>query len=94
MNSIKDIVMQVVGDLSVRKPETQTKIQRIWKSVLDEREAMHTQIIELKEGMLVVHVDSPAWLYQMNFKKKKILEKIQEEHPVIENIFFKVGSIK
>ncbi len=94
MKTIKEIVHSVIENMSLCKPEVQTKIQRIWKNVLNEKEDLHSKIFDFKADILFVNVDSPSWLYQMNLKKKKILECVQEEIPEIKNIQFKIGKVK
>ena len=92
MESIKDILPQVVEQLSLRQPQTQNKIQRIWESIIDERTALHCTLAEFSDGQLTVTVDSSTWLYQMNLKKKKTLEQLQEEIAEIKTIHFKIGA--
>ena len=94
MDSIKDVITQVIEKMALRQPETQIKIQRIWKNILDAQEEEHTLIVELKEKILYVNVDSPAWLFHVNFKKTKILERLKEEVPEVEKILFKIGKVK
>ena len=94
MNTIKDILQQVIGDLSLNKPDDQTKIQRIWQNTIDERTAQHSVLANFSDGILTVAVDSSSWLFQMNLQKKKILEQLQDEMPEIKNIQFKIGKVK
>lgn len=94
MDQIKDIVSKVIGNMASGKPEIQTKIQRIWQSVFDKKTLVHSAIIGLQKGKLIVHVDSPAWLFQMNLQKRKILEKLKEDVPQLEHIHFKIGKVK
>lgn len=94
MDPIKDIVQQVISNISQRKPDAQHKIQRIWQSVIGEKLLKHTAIGGLKENTLIVHVDSPGCLFQMNLKKRKFLDQLKEEIPDLENINFKIGKVK
>ncbi len=94
MEPIKDIIPQVIANISQKKPETQEKIQRLWYSMVGEQAKEHTAMAEFKDKRLTVHVDSPAWLFQMNVKKRKILERLKEEWPDLQNIHFKIGKVK
>ena len=94
MDPIKDIVHQVISNISQRKPDVQNKIQRIWQSVIGEKLLKHTSIGGLQENILIIHVDSPACLFQMNLKKRKFLDQMKEEIPDLENINFKIGKVK
>ena len=94
MDNIKQIIEKVVDHIATNKKETQIYLQEMWLDILDKPELEHTQIIGEKEGVLSVLVDSPAWLYQMNIRKKIILEKIQREIPSVKNIHFKIGKVR
>ena len=94
MEQIKEILSKVMTNISLGKPEIQNKIQKIWHAVFDEKTSKHTAIVGLQKGKLIVHVDSPAWLFQMNLQKRKILEKLKEEIPELSLIQFKIGKVK
>ena len=95
MDDIKHIIQDVISNITNRKPEAQVKIQRVWQSIADKRILQHAMIAGIKDGTLLIHVDSPAWLYQLNLQKRKMLEQFKDEVPgLIENISFKIGKIK
>lgn len=91
---IKDIVRAVFEKISGQAPVEQERIQRSWEEVLEKEGLRHTKISGFKDNQLYVSVDSPAWLYQLNLKKKKILGQIQTRHPEVQKIFLKIGKVK
>ena len=93
MEQIKDIVSHVIANISSGRPEIHNKIQRIWQNVFDKKTTQHTAVMGLHKGRLVVHVDSPAWLFQMNLQKRKVLEKLKTEVPELAYIYFKIGKV-
>jgi len=94
MDNMKDIITDVIGKLSQRQSFNNDKIQRLWCNILNTQEVQHTQLMGIKEGILSVNVDSPAWLYQMNIKRSKILERLKTEDMNIKSIFFRIGKVK
>jgi len=48
INTIKDIVHQVIGKISVNKPEQEQKIERMWKNILEKAELKHTYLNGIK----------------------------------------------
>lgn len=94
MDNIKDILQGVVGKMADRQPDQDTKVERVWLNVLEDGAAEHTKLVGVKDGELSVHVDSPAWLYQMKLKKRNILTRMKDECPDIKNIRFKIGTVK
>lgn len=93
MDPIKDIISKVIANISSGKPEVHDKIQRIWENMLDQKARQHASIVGLQKGKLVVNVDSPAWLFQLNLQKRKVLEKFKEEIPELSYIHFKIGKV-
>jgi hypothetical protein len=94
MDSIKNIINTVIGNIAEHNPDKHDKVERIWANVLNEKELKHTKIIGIKEDGLLVCVDSPAWLYQMRIRQTKILKQLKDEIPYIKYIRFKMGKIK
>lgn len=94
MEKIQDIIPSVVEKMALRKPEAHLKIQRLWQNICEKKETQHTSIVGLQKGTLVVNADSPAWLFQMNLRRKRILEKLKEEIPEVNTIRFKIGKVK
>ena len=92
MDDIKDIIKTVVGKISSQRASGQKDIVSVWENILKKKERTHAKISGLKEGQLMVNIDSSAWLYQFNIKKKKILEEIQKEIPEVQKIYFRIGK--
>lgn len=94
MDRIKDIVHQVIDKIAEKKTAEHKSIDHIWQNFLGHKELQHTRLVGINEGRLLVVVDSPAWLFQMNIKKQRILARLKEEIPEIQHIHFKIGKIK
>lgn len=92
MDEIKDIVQRVVGDIALTKQKEQENIHNQWNRILSEKEKKHAKISGLKNGTLMIHVDSSAWLYQFNLKKNKILKSLQGAGNEISRVYFKIGK--
>lgn len=94
MDRIKDIVGQVIEKIAEKKAAGHKRIDQVWQNILEKKDLQHTCLVGIKEGKLLVAVDSPAWLFQMNIKKQRILERLKEEMPEIQRIHFKIGKVK
>ena len=94
MDKIKDIIPNVIQNMSETKPSLQTKIKSVWEEITIDAARHHTAVVGLKSGKLIINVDSPAWLFQMSLKKRKILEQLRKDIPEVSNIILKIGKIK
>ncbi len=74
--------------------DDQGKIEGIWRNILNEKELQHSCLNGMKEGVLLVNVDSAIFLHHMNIKKWKILKRVKDEYPEINQIRFKLGKVK
>ena len=92
MDEIKNIVNDVIGKISSQKPEQQSRIQNVWKKIVDQKGQQHSSIINFQDKRLIVNIDSSIWLFQFNLKRGKILKELQKEIPECENIIFRIGK--
>lgn len=94
MDSIKNIIPQVIGNISQRRSDDKGRLDGIWQGVLKAQELGHTELAGIKDDKILVWVDSPAVLYQMKIRKPKILECLQRDLPDLRNIDFKIGKVR
>lgn len=66
-------------------------LQREWSALFGEPLSLHTCPSGLKEGELLVTVDSPLWLQQLKFFKEEMLKRLQSFG--VRTIRFRHGSI-
>ncbi len=61
-----------------------------WRTIAGEAIAQHASAVAVDGKVLVVVVDSPAWMTQLLFLKEKLLEKIAERigAGIIEDVRF------
>ena len=94
MDNIKDIVYQVIKNAETRKEYASGDLEKTWEQLLEKKELEHTKILGVKEDRLWVEVDSPAWLYQMNLRRGRILKGLSKEIPQIKSLYFRVGKVR
>lgn len=94
MDSIKDIIPQVVEKIIRQRAGEQGALEQAWLDVLEKQDIKHVKLGGLRDGNLLVSVDSPARAYHLRMRKAKILKQLQEKIPGIRDIMFKVGEQK
>lgn len=93
MESIRDIIPQVIESLSLKKPVSKRNIPEAWKSVAGEQ-GIHCAVQDFQKGMLRVHVDSSARMFELSTRKNELIKNLQKEIPDLIDIIFKVGKTK
>ena len=90
MDTIKDIIARVIEPLSSGRNRPHD-IGHQWQRLAGGTKT--SAAVELKDGILTVHVDCAARLVKFNGLKEQYLEEMQSKNPGITNIRFKVGKI-
>lgn len=93
MESIKGILPSVVEDLAKRQPQPEEQMNRFWKNIMNGKAAKHIKVYGSNDEVLKVFVDSPAWLFQLNLNKRKILNELKQQSAGIKDIYFKLGKV-
>jgi hypothetical protein len=91
LHSIGPVLDVMFRDLGISERIRLSNLQRRWNDIFSGPLAGHTAPVDLREGMLIVAVDSPAWLQHLKFMKKDILEKLKD--PAVKDIKLRHGSI-
>jgi len=94
MDTIQNILPDVIKKLSVATPGRQRTIQDAWNNVAPAKAAGHTAVAGLHNGTLIIHVDASAWLFQMNMHKRSLLAKMQQAVPELTALTFKIGKVR
>ena len=94
MDSIKDIIPQVVEKMARQRGGEQGALEQAWQDVLEKQELKHVKLVGPRDGNLLVSVDSPARAYHLRMRKTKILKQLREKIPEIKDITFKVSDQK
>ncbi len=89
-----DIVKSTLEHIKFEERRKNAEILNVWRNGIDPVIVEHTQPAILKNGTLIVNVDSNVWLSEISrFKKREILIKLQScfGKEVIKNIKFRLG---
>lgn len=93
MDSIRDIIPQVIENLALKKPNSKKNIHEVWRIVAGDQ-SNHSVVRDFQKGLLRVHVDSSARMFQLSLRKADLIDDLRKEIPDLTDIIFKVGNIK
>jgi hypothetical protein len=66
----------VVKDLGIEEGMRLSEIKRNWNALFNEPLSFHMAPSQLAGGELLLMVDSPVWLQELNFYRQDILKKL------------------
>ena len=70
---------RVTGSIGAPRASTLSVVFTTWEHFVGEEIAAHATPRSLREGVLLVDVDQPAWAAQLGFMSAQILAKLQAE---------------
>jgi predicted nucleic acid-binding Zn ribbon protein len=88
---LNNVLADLCGTIGMKDAYEQFRIVTVWEKVVGETIARVTKIEKIYNGDLYVKVRNPSWRMELNFRKKEITERINEEteKKTIKNIIFK-----
>ncbi len=79
-----------------RKPDTElVKIWDVWDDIAGSMIAENARPAAFKGDLILVHVESPAWIHHLQFLKPELIQKINKTlgKPLVKDIKFKIGPV-
>lgn len=95
--AIGPIVRDIVSRLGLKELVVSSRVFEVWPTAVGEAIASHAHPHSLRQGILIVHVDSSVWLAQLErFRKKQIQDKLNRElpYPMVKKIIFRIGELE
>lgn len=92
---ISDLLEQVFKGEALEQRLKEGKIWEIWKDVVGEQIADRAQPISIRNGILTIGVAGSAWMQQLTFLKKEILNKLNElaGEQLVKEIYLKAATM-
>jgi predicted nucleic acid-binding Zn ribbon protein len=92
---ISQALEAVIRDLGDGKARNAALISRTWSKAAGENSVRHAKPVDIKEGVLIVHVDSSGWLHKLTMDKIRILSQINRDlgEGSVRDIKLKIGEI-
>jgi len=92
---LKETVNKVIGNISKKLDNKNKVIIGLWKNNINEEIKRNTSIDIVKDKILYIKAKTPAWIYEVKNKKKKIIDIINNEakEEVLKDIKVKLGDI-
>lgn len=76
--SIGDAVAMVSRELGLAEPEAFAAVTAAWAELVGEAVAAHSQVRSIRDGLLDVGVDSPAWATPLRYLEADLVERASQ----------------
>lgn len=76
--TIGEAVAMVGRELGLAEPEAFTAVTTAWPELVGEAVAAHSRVRSIRDGLLDVGVDSPAWATPMRYLETDLVERASQ----------------
>ena len=92
---ISDILKSALKKCRPAQDTRMTRIWELWDMAVGAPIAMNAKPHSFNNGTLVVNVSSSAWIHQLKFLEKEIVNNLNKhlDAPMVQQIRFKIGKI-
>lgn len=91
MKKAETVLGPMLKQLGIENGVRLERIRRDWPVIFEKSISSHMSPAVLNEGELLLHVESPAWMQQLTYYKKEIIQKLSPY--AITDVRFRLGRI-
>lgn len=91
---IKNIVEDIIKKIEPEKIFKTEVLNSSWAKAIGEDNLRHAKPVEVKNKVLIVHVDSSSWLHKLTMEKARLLTRLRNDlgEDIIEDIRLRIGA--
>jgi hypothetical protein len=95
LEHISAILPRALKAIHPDKIDTFIAICSLWEEIVGKTLSDHVRPAAYKEPLLIVHVNSSAWIHHLQFTKKEMIESINKmlQKTVVTDIKCKIGPV-
>lgn len=91
MKKAGELILPLIRNLDIEDNIRLYEIKKNWDSLFKEPLLFHIYPFKLSEGEILINVDSPVWLQELNYYRNDIVKKLRGYG--VKDVRFKIGRI-
>ena len=84
VKKLSELIMNYLDKVGLFEQSKVLEVYSSWASIVGEKQAAHSKLIDIKHQTAVIEVDHPGWSQQVLLNKKYILRNFQKRYPQLE----------
>ncbi|MFO8042047.1 MAG: DUF721 domain-containing protein [Alkalispirochaeta sp.] len=80
-NSARELINRFINTIGARDETGVVPFVQAWPKIVGQDKAAHSQVLDVKNGTVLIGVDHPAWLQRMHMDRTRIVARIQQDFP-------------
>ena len=81
---VGDVLPALLRQLGLDKRFREQRLLDLWPAIVGDEIAERTRATRIDRGVLFVRVDHGAWMQELHFIEKDLIEKLRENAPGVE----------
>ena len=84
VKKLSDLIVNYLDKVGLFEQSKVLEVYASWASIVGEKQAAHSKLIDIKHQIALIEVDHPGWSQQILLNKKYILRNFQKKYPQLE----------
>ena len=84
VKKLSDLIVNYLDKVGLFEQSKVLEVYASWASIVGEKQAAHSKLIDIKHQTALIEVDHPGWSQQILLNKKYILRNFQKKYPQLE----------
>ena len=84
VKKLSDLIVNYLDKVGLFEQSKVLEVYASWASIVGEKQAAHSKLIDIKHQTALIEVDHPGWSQPILLNKKYILRNFQKRYPQLE----------
>ena len=84
VKKLSELIVNYLDRVGLFEHSKVLEVYASWASIVGEKQAAHSKLMDIKHQTAVIEVDHPGWSQQILLNKKYILRNFQKKYPQLE----------
>ncbi|OGW39388.1 MAG: hypothetical protein A2Y97_12845 [Nitrospirae bacterium RBG_13_39_12] len=91
MRRADSLIIPLIRELGIKDDLILAEIKKNWHKIFNKPLSYHMYPFKFSNGEILINVDSPVWLQELNLRKEEILRKMNSYE--VKTIRFRLGRV-
>ena len=82
-NKVSELITRFIDGIGARDETGVVPFVRSWPRIVGRDSSAHSQILDIRNGTVLVGVDHPAWLQKLHMDRTRIIATIRRQFPAL-----------
>ena len=81
VKKLSELILNYLDKVGLFEQSKVLEVYSSWASIVGEKQAAHSKLIDIKHQTAIIEVDHPGWSQQILLNKRHIIRNFQKKYP-------------